>query len=151
MNIHEIENLTYAELKERKDELAGALVGTNFGELAVRYVQARTDAKQRDEKLAEQGQTIQRLNELLDAKTLRVEELAALCEASENTIAECRTANLHLSHALEACQADRDDANARADRLKAEATRHATALHAAQKALADATALQDIENADTGD
>lgn len=61
MTISEIENLSYAELKARREELIEAAAADDGGVLAQRYVQARTDAKLRDEKLAEQGQTIDAL------------------------------------------------------------------------------------------
>ena len=64
MTIQDIENLTFAELKASGKKIIDELGGN---ELAARYVQARTDAKQRDEKLAEQGVTITNLNAALEA------------------------------------------------------------------------------------
>lgn len=61
MNIHEIENLPFAELKARGIELIDAAKTASIDELASRYVQARTDAKQRDELLAEQAETLEAL------------------------------------------------------------------------------------------
>ena len=73
MTIQEIENMTFAELKARQSELIGAMKDTLPTELAARYVQARLDAKQRDEKLSEQGRTITNLNAALQT---RAEQLA---------------------------------------------------------------------------
>lgn len=59
-----VENMTAQELKDSRSELIEDL--TSFGnvtELAQRYVQARLDAKMRDEKMAEQGKQITDLNE----------------------------------------------------------------------------------------
>lgn len=64
MTTIEIENLSSAELKTKREELAEAIKGE--ADLAARYVQARFDAKQRDEKLAEQGKTITILQETCD-------------------------------------------------------------------------------------
>lgn len=58
MTLTEIENLALSDLKAKREEIVKELGG---GELAQRYVQARTDAKMRDEKLAEQGKTIEAL------------------------------------------------------------------------------------------
>lgn len=84
MTIYEIENLTAAQLKERKAELVEVAKEFPVDDLAARYVQARMDAKIRDEKLAEQGKTITRLESELDgerkaAKHL-VDKLAKLKE-----------------------------------------------------------------------
>lgn len=71
MTLVEIENLTAAELKSRKAELIEQAKKAKVDELAARYVQARTDATIRDEKLHEQGVTITSLNEaLLSEKNL---------------------------------------------------------------------------------
>lgn len=85
MNFAEIENCSFAELKANRDELLKKLGGN---ELAERYLQARTDAKQRDEKLAEQGATIAALNagaEALQGKILQREQE---CRAVEAQLAE---------------------------------------------------------------
>ena len=66
MTLHEIENLSFAELKAQRTDLVESLKETDAGALAARYVQARMDAKQRDEKLAEQGKTIALLQASLE-------------------------------------------------------------------------------------
>lgn len=67
MKLHDIENLPFAELKARRVELVKVAIVTEVDELAARYVQARTDAKGRDEKLAEQAKTLAALQEGLEA------------------------------------------------------------------------------------
>ncbi len=58
---HTIENLSHAELKANRADLIAQAKEADQHELASRYVQARTDAKHRDEKLAEQGRSIEAL------------------------------------------------------------------------------------------
>lgn len=66
MELHEIENLSAAELKERREELVAAARKAPVDQLAARYVQARTDAKLREDKLAEQGKTIMLLQQAME-------------------------------------------------------------------------------------
>lgn len=61
MTITEIENLTSAELKERKPAILESLKTESVVTLAERYFLARLDAKMRDEKLAQQGRLITEL------------------------------------------------------------------------------------------
>lgn len=92
MTLIEIENLSAAlgaaELKARKAELVDAAAAADAAELAARYVQARIDARMRDEKLAEQGRTIGLLQDALEkAKQVEAElrgakERAAALEAA---------------------------------------------------------------------
>lgn len=63
----DIENMSAAEIKQRWDDCADAARGTNAADLAQRYVQARFDAKLRDEKLAEQARTIEGLSTGLES------------------------------------------------------------------------------------
>lgn len=63
MKLSEIENLSHADLKAKRAELIEAIKGEPAAELAARYIQARTDAKMRDEKLSEQGETIKALQD----------------------------------------------------------------------------------------
>lgn len=77
MSTHAIENLSFTELKEHRDALIADAEKLPPAELAARYVQARTDAKQRDEKLAEQGTTIASLNSAL------AESMARACGHAE--------------------------------------------------------------------
>lgn len=66
MKISEIEGLSFAELKARRADILAGLDETPEV-LAKRYLQARTDAAMRDEKLAEQGVKIKSLSEDLAA------------------------------------------------------------------------------------
>lgn len=76
MTLAEIENLTYAELKEKKDEiLASVLEVQKVEDIAARYVQARTDAKMRDEKMSEQGKTIAAMQEGVGALKGKIDHL----------------------------------------------------------------------------
>jgi hypothetical protein len=61
MNFVEIENQTFAELKANRAKNLELLKSADHDELAARYLQARQDAKMRDEKLAEQGKLITEL------------------------------------------------------------------------------------------
>ncbi len=69
-----IENLNFAELKARRADLVSQAKEVGVNELATRYVQARTDAKQRDERMAEQGVLIADLEEKLAASQQAVAE-----------------------------------------------------------------------------
>lgn len=83
MNLTDIENMTHAQLKERHAELVAEAAKQPADALAARYVQARTDAKQRDEKLAEQGKTITLLQQSLD-------KAAAELESSDSELAKAQ-------------------------------------------------------------
>jgi hypothetical protein len=61
MNWGEIENQTFAELKANKSKNLELLKSVDRDDLAARYLQARQDAKMRDEKLYEQGKLIAEL------------------------------------------------------------------------------------------
>lgn len=162
MQIHEIENLSFSELKARRDELVAEAAKVEPEVLAARYVQARTDAAMRDEKLAEQGKTIGNLNDAADVFRERVDskdnaikqhvaELEKAREAHSAEVAAMRSEVTRLGKELQTMRADLASERQRAERLKAEAQRHAEAFSAAQKALADAAALQQIETADVGE
>jgi predicted transcriptional regulator len=144
MKISEIENLTFTELKSRHDELIAAMKDVATPELAARYVQARTDAKQRDEKMSEQGRTIKELQLALEAT--REREQAAVSQVA-NTSSENKT----LGEKVTRLTADVQTAQARADRLKTQALRNQAAVTSAAKLLNDAITAQDVEAADKGE
>jgi chromosome segregation ATPase len=144
MTFSEIENLPAAELKARFNELAAAARKLNAEELASRYVQARLDSKLRDEKLAEQGATITNLNDLMRIKVERIADCEAMLEKLEQELACLKETDAEKSVEL-ASQ------TARAERLKAEATKHAEAFHAAEQALAAARSQLQINAADAGE
>lgn len=86
MTLADIENMPLADLKAKRDELAKSL-GDEIHptEIAARYVQARADAKARDEKLAEQAGTLAALTQGLNAATEKADGLAAkLAEAGRS-------------------------------------------------------------------
>lgn len=122
MTTTDVENLSYAKLKEQHDELVKAMQDQPPDDLARRYVQARTDAKARDEKMSEQGKTITELQ--LAIKALRK---------------QCR----------DECEEVARQAVADRSRLKAEALRNHAALNGAAKLLNDAIAAQRVDDADT--
>ena len=140
MTIQDIENLTFAELKASGKKIVDELGGN---ELAARYVQARTDAKQRDEKLAEQGQTIANLNAALAASRAELANVKAVLSAAQDS-------NVSLGERVQELHALGTDAAARADRLKAEAERNFKALSTAEKALKDAMAARELDAAERG-
>lgn len=170
MTLTEIENLSFAELKEKRAELIVAATGAE--DLAARYVQARTDAKHRDEKLSEQGRTIDALTTGIEAAKEKEAQLAAVIEAAkaehqsfvqseisarEAAGKEIADLNARLDAAatqyatsLAELTADLNAESARANRLKAEALRNSSAITSAAKALNDALAHQQIEDADAG-
>jgi len=77
VKIIDVENMTSEQIKaQRKEAITAA---REAGDVAERYVQARLDATLRDEKLAEQGQTIKLLQQSISAATARVQELEAAC------------------------------------------------------------------------
>lgn len=164
-----IENLSFAEIKDRREELVKEAANTPASELAARYVQARQDAKQRDEKLAEQGRTIDALTQGLAATT----EKAAALEVEFKSLGEKfvaqdqdwrkALADKDATHAEVAANVSaaltKQDATitelraalaaetTRANRLKAEACRNNAALSGAAKMLNDALAAQRLDDA----
>ena len=89
MTLAEIENLSFADLKAKRDELVEAAAGVPADKqpeqylhnLAARYVQARTDAKMRDEKLGEQAATIKALQDGMGALQTKAETASAAVAA----------------------------------------------------------------------
>ena len=86
MELTDIEGLAAAELKKRRDELVAEAAKAPVEQLAARYVQARTDATRRDEKMAEQGETIVHLQKALKAAEKRAAEQAASLGKAEAAI-----------------------------------------------------------------
>lgn len=150
MNTHDIENLSADELKARRDELIDAARMLPPGEVAARYVQARTDAARRDEKLAEQGKTITALQAGMDAAKAQVEASRVEVEQANNAVAATRLDLDAASKALTDAKAAMQRQAARGERLKAVATTHHTAVSAAAKLLNDALAAEAVDNADAG-
>jgi hypothetical protein len=150
MTTTEVENLTFDEFEKRRDELVAAMKEVPAAELAARYVQARTDAKCRDEKMGEQGKTITELQESLaharERERVLGEKLRAADVAAVNGRANIKSQDESISGLVDDVAA----ANARAERLRAEAIRNQTALTGAAKLLNDAIAAQRVDDADAG-
>lgn len=86
----QIENMGYAELKANAADLIAAAAKEPVEDLASRYVQARTDAKLRDERMAEMGAEIAALTTQLNAAVEAGEVLAEKLAAAEAKIAELK-------------------------------------------------------------
>lgn len=104
MNIAEIENLSADELKTRREGLKAELaVEIEPETLALRFLQAREDAKRRDEKLSEQGKEITKLQAAVDVATTglaksakETESLRAGKETAEQRAVELAEENAKL-------------------------------------------------------
>lgn len=117
MTLIEIENLTFAELKSHRSEAIEAAKAADVGELAARFVDARTDAKQRDEKLGEQGKIIVLLQDSLERAAQQFAEFQRRADAAEqsctvanNTIAGLRDELAKAREELSLLAKDRDTA-----------------------------------------
>lgn len=155
MNLHEIENMTAADLKAQRAELAESLKAEPPDDLADRYLQARHDAKQRDEKLAEQGRTITALQTGLAAADKAGREVAQRFTEAKETIAVVQDAARETTQADKATIAALTESlkaqTERADRLKVVATRNHAAASASAKLLNDALAAEAVDAADAGE
>jgi len=170
MTLPDIENLTFAELKARRDELIAEAAKQPVNELAGRYVKARTDAKMRDESLGEQAGIIKALQDgsgALQEKNLRLGDqlLAESARADANSAfvveANVLINRLQAEHAQKlgeqvsraaefAAEAEAKIAalEARCGRLKGAATRNQAALTGAATMLNAAISSNAIEAAD---
>lgn len=171
MKLADVENLSAAELKEQRAAIVESLEA-DAAELKARYVQARLDAKQRDEKLAEQGKTITLLQESLESTKAALESEVSKCNAiggelqrvcdNHNHQASQWSAELRqlkeqferqeLEWAVDKAklQGELKIAKDRGDRLYLQAIRNANAINTAAKLLNDALAAQQIDNAEQG-
>ena len=151
MTITDIENLSFAELKAKRVELIEAAKAVPLDDLAARYVQARTDATARDEKLAEQGKTIIALQDGLAAAKQQngslQETLQQRNQAAANLSAQVSAKEDTCAAQLKELQAERR----RAERLKAVAILHHRAVSQAAKLLNNALAAAAIDEADKGE
>ena len=170
MQIQEIENLSFADLKSRRDELIAAAAELPADELAKRFVRARIDAKLRDEKLAEQAATLESLNSGNAALQRELEEsrktAATFKRQVDDLASELHSVKEHheaikqesfvtlekhrdeFAATTEKLATALDDQTQRCERLKAQATRNQHALTSAAKLLNDAIAAQQVDNAD---
>lgn len=86
MTLIEIENLTFAQLKSRRDAVISDAKDAPLDDLAARYIQARTDAVQRDEKLAEQGKTITVLQDALASAKATISAEKRRADAAQTSL-----------------------------------------------------------------
>lgn len=133
MTLNEIENLSFADLKTKRDELLAGLKEADHAELASRYVQARTDAKQRDEKLGEQGQTIAALQsgyQALERESAgTISDLRAQLEKAEGRANRLETMNVNIEERLtKAVEAEK----ANVAKLQADLAQETTRANAAE-------------------
>lgn len=91
MTIQDVENLSAAELKADRNKIAD-LLGAELtaDSLAGRYVQARYDAKARDEKLAEQGVMITVMQDGMAAAKAQIELLTKNLKDKEAELARVK-------------------------------------------------------------
>lgn len=161
MQTSHIENLSSADLKDQRAEIVSALKASPPDDLADRYVQARLDAKSRDDKLSEQGQTITTLNEALGLAKGEIERLCGELQAANslrkseseqagNLIRSSAEIVENLRAEIAGLRHQLASETARADRLKNAAGRmHAASAKAAQQ-LNEALSAQAIAAADEG-
>ncbi len=97
MEIHEVENMTVAELKARKEEILAAVAGN--ADLADRYFQARLDASLRDVTLAEQAKTLGALQTGLEAAKRDAEAQGKLIDRQVDGIRDAREQMAQLERA----------------------------------------------------
>jgi hypothetical protein len=144
MKLEDIENLSFAELKEQRAELLKHINGNPLDAVAERYLQARMDAKQRDEKLSEQGKTITLLQAGHGTLDKQLHEAnAALTETMQAN--EMAVVEIERLRGLLRSETDRSE------RLKVQASKHQFALTGAAKLLNDAISMGQIEQAETGE
>ena len=68
--LEKVENMSAEEMQAAdQDDLIRQIIACNVGDVAQRYLQARTDAKIRDVKLAEQAETLTALKKGIEAIT----------------------------------------------------------------------------------
>lgn len=143
MTIHDIENMPATELKARREELITAGLDFAPADLSERYVQARLDAKLRDELLAEQGKTITGLEHQADDLLGRLEQLNVQYKAAKETGA---TLNAQLAEMT----AELAQEKARVERLKVTARCNNKAVVGAAAILNAAISEQHVQDADHG-
>lgn len=150
MNLQQIENLSFAELKQDRSAILEALKSLDPAEIQERYLQARTDAKQRDEKLGEQGRLITVLQTGHDAAVEKSKRLEAERDESVKHLGETLESLKNNAEMRRDLERQVTSEFMRAERMKAEATRASDALTAAEKALKDAIAARQLDQIEKG-
>ncbi len=181
MKIHDVENMSAAELGEQYGAIVSALLdGPPPGDLAARYVQARLDAKLRDEKLGEQAKTLEALQTGLAAANqqdlVRIERLGRRTAELADVQAQLEEKEQQATASLARLQSEHDVVNTaargslqiadnmiaerdatiallaeRCDRLKTQADLYASVMSTIQKTATDAIATRVIDQADKGE
>lgn len=139
--IIQIENASFDELKKGRADFLASLSDSTAANLAPRFISARIDAKQRDEKLAEQGVTITELQHALAGLRQREADRASTVVELE---ARLKTIAVDLQSRIQSHKKVVDAAAT--DREQAATDREQAASVAATKreqAAADATAERD--------
>jgi uncharacterized protein YoxC len=167
--IRQIENMTADEIKEQGDELLEKLKDADDLDIESRYLQARHDAKMRDEKLKEQGVTIVALQEALESAKDLIKKGEAEKEDVFKKYEDLIKTNQQLIETADRIKSEHDaqfadlkanydgqvmdlssaikTLNGRCDRLSKQATRNNQALSGAAKLLNDALSAQSVESA----
>lgn len=141
MTLVEIENLPHDELKAKRLELIDAAAKGDVKELATRFVDARTDAKLRDIRMGEQGETITKheatiatLNNVVKEKSDLVTKREGEIRAVENQLVAEQNVSRSLREAAE--ESDRQH-QAAISQLRAELQQMAGQLEAANRLAKD--------------
>lgn len=137
MGLAEIENLTHAELKSQKADLVAKAAEADKSELASRYVQARTDAAMRDEKLAEQARTLANLNDSLDAAQAKIAGMQTQLNEAGVTSANLTAKVTDLKLDLDVAKAQQAVEKQSSEDHKAASARFSEAAQSAHKILSD--------------
>lgn len=87
VKLAQIENMPHAKLKDNKADLIAAAAMEPVAELAARFVNARIDAKRRDERMAEMGAEITGLQETVAERDATIESKDALIAKGMDLIA----------------------------------------------------------------
>lgn len=138
MTLIDLENLSAGDLKALENKLDMAKAAPH-DELAARYCRALYDAKARDEKLAEQGRTINALNDALGEAKQKAADAEARCQqavsAGDHAVVTLRDQIATLKFKLEETEkaarqltGDIDAQRARAEAAEALAKARRTAL-----------------------
>ncbi len=178
MKIHEVENMNADELKAGQAEIVKALDGN--AELAVRYVQARLDAKIRDVKLAEQAALLADLQDgfiaIREKLAVAGQETEAMRAGKQDALAEVfKQAEVmavleqeynqdtdKLEEQVKALRSTLFDAHDRGDKMRDQAVKAIkalttvkvetqSALATVQAVVAETLTLEELESADQGE
>lgn len=162
MSIHEIENKTFADLKAERESLVEAAKSLPVDDLAARYVQARTDAKQRDEKLAEQAKTIEALRDGLaamkeraEAETTKLAESVKTLDSVESQVdqkdRDYRATCGEFESKAMAAAGQISELTRRCERLKVQAEKYNAAISGVHRLTTDAVNARTLTEAGEGD